>query len=651
MIRFLNFAQEKPMTEQRDSQSVRPGDEIAGRYKSIEKLGEGGMGSVYKAHDKILGRSVAVKVLNVSTTSQDDVVRFHREAKAASQVVHPNVIKVLDFGITESGQPYMVMEFVNGRNLHELVKSEGALPMQLSLELVEQICDGMIAVHRAGIVHRDLKAGNIMVVDRKDALPEVKILDFGIAKSFTNSQESTLTQAGHILGSPRYMSPEQARGEQVDERTDIYSLGCITFEMLTGEPLFSASTALETMALHAGATAPTLAAKSSFPFPDQLEELVAQAVAKYPSARFASMVDFKQAVDESLSVIEKSRLAQAGSSQQIPASGKKAIAPQMVIAWTVVLLAGIATISFACYKIRGDKKVTTAPNTRESIVLKQKKIEDYRNATDLEFSEASDRAAGAARKPQPYTPGNDPFTSQAFSEKRTTGTLSALLSGLSGDTDEFQEGKLSILATPATAGTSFLGASKDPEQLDQIEKLCARHATIENIVLHRLEIEPARLAKALTLKPLQVVLLQCNLKDEHLKEISGSDTIEYLILEKNPDITQKGLRYLSRMPDLQVLNLGGCNVDRKKMEALVTLPKLSTLLLHENPKVSPRDLELVLPNKSLKFVCVNNTAAAYLPKALKALEAKYKKTVSSAPIQWNADALMETMSFAEQKIR
>lgn len=117
MIRFLNFAQEKPMTEQRDSQSVTPGDEIAARYKFIEKLGEGGMGSVFKAHDKILGRSVAVKVLNVSTTSQDDVVRFHREAKAASHIVHPNVIKVLDFGITENGQPYMVMEFVNGINL------------------------------------------------------------------------------------------------------------------------------------------------------------------------------------------------------------------------------------------------------------------------------------------------------------------------------------------------------------------------------------------------------------------------------------------------------------------------------------------------------------------------------------------------------
>lgn len=121
------------MPEQYDWQTVTAaGDVIASRYVFIEKLGEGGMGSVFKAHDKLLGRSVAVKILNVSTVAQEDIVRFHKEAKAASNIVHPNVIKVLDFGITESGQPYMVMEFVNGRNLHDLIKTKGALPMMLS---------------------------------------------------------------------------------------------------------------------------------------------------------------------------------------------------------------------------------------------------------------------------------------------------------------------------------------------------------------------------------------------------------------------------------------------------------------------------------------------------------------------------------------
>lgn len=647
------------MSEQSDSQTVTTaGDIIASRYEFIEKLGEGGMGSVFKAHDKLLKRSVAVKILNVSSVSQDDIVRFHREAKAASNIVHPNVIKVLDFGVTESGQPYMVMEFVNGKNLHDLIKTKGALPIQLSLELVEQICNGMIAVHRVGIVHRDLKAGNILVIEPDNASPEVKILDFGIAKAFKSSQESTLTQTGHILGSPRYMSPEQARGETLDERSDIYSLGCITFEMLTGEPLFTAPTALETMALHTSAKPPKLADKRSYPFPEQVEELVAHAVAKKPDERFASMIDLKKAVGESLSAVEKLNLPPPIKQQETVPTPKKRIPPKVVAAGITLVLAGIAITSFVCYKISHQEKMAAAQEDKDGIVLEPQKVINIRETKDLDFSKAEQsrgktksKTAEVATKPRPFFPGRDPLSSQIFTEKKSNGTLSALISGLSGDTNEFQEGKLSLLAAPQAAGTTGLVASMDQTHLNQIERLCSRHASIENIFLHKLEIKPERLGKALTLNPVQVAICSCNLNDDHLKVISKNNTIEILILEKNQDITEKGLRTLSRMPALKILFLSGCAIDRKKMEAVATLPKVTAIFLNDNPKVSPKDLELILAHKSLNYVNVRNTAASYLPKTLKAMETKYKKCISTDPPQFNTESFIETMSFATHKIR
>lgn len=266
------------------------------RFELLELIGEGGMGEVWCAHDLILDRMVAVKRITSRSFNESDVIRFQREAKAASTVDHSNVIQMLDFGMADS-QPYMVMEYVEGITLSDLIQTQGAQDVYFALEIVAQTLDGIAAVHKADIVHRDLKAGNVMVLSKDiddRAAPHddihVKILDFGIAKSIDLSTvEATLTKKGAIVGTPRYMSPEQAQGTELDQRSDLYSIGCIAFELLTGLPVFSGDTAIETISMHIDRVPPALKSKKpDGQFSEELEKLIARALAKNPSDRFRS---------------------------------------------------------------------------------------------------------------------------------------------------------------------------------------------------------------------------------------------------------------------------------------------------------------------------------------------------------------------------
>ena len=271
---------------------LQPGSIILDRYKVIGLLGAGGMGSVFHVQHLHLQTEFALKVLN---RQADKTLwrRFENEARAASRLDHPNLIKVYDSGLLPDGQPFFVMEFVKGQTLADLVAKHGRLPIRKTLKIFIQVGFALAYAHDNGVIHRDLKPSNIMLSQGLDGslTSAVKVVDLGIAK-LTGADEfnqQTLTRTGEVFGSPLYMSPEQCMGTAVDSRADLYSLGCSMYEALTGAPPFIGENALSTMMKHQMETPLSLKeASMGITFPQEIELLVAKLLEKNPHNRHAN---------------------------------------------------------------------------------------------------------------------------------------------------------------------------------------------------------------------------------------------------------------------------------------------------------------------------------------------------------------------------
>lgn len=279
---------------------------IADRYEIEALLGVGGMGAVYRARHVHIRKQVALKTLHPSMLrSPEAVARFEREAIAAARINHPNVVVSTDYGQLPDGRYYLVLEYIDGRDLRHFIASRGPLDLPLTLQIARQITAALTAAHGHDIVHRDLKPENIMLVERPLEPVRVKVLDFGIAKISLEDKSQPLTQMGAVFGTPQYMSPEQAKGLEVDARSDLYSLGIILFEMLTGALPFDADDALGYLMQHLG-TAPKPLPKE---VPESLRTLVAKLLEKSPEDRLPSAA----AVHHELERIESARVMQAAS--------------------------------------------------------------------------------------------------------------------------------------------------------------------------------------------------------------------------------------------------------------------------------------------------------------------------------------------------
>jgi serine/threonine-protein kinase len=259
------------------------------KYRLDERLGEGGMGTVYRATHLLIDRPVAVKVLHTRFVEDEAAQhRFRREARAAGRLQHPNAVAVTDFGSTAEGYVYIVMELLEGRTLREVLADESPIAPPRAVELMMQIAAAVEAAHEGGVIHRDLKPANIFVVQGKNLPPVVKVLDFGIAKlaadSYDDSAARDLTQTGVMIGTPRYMSPEQCDGEHLSPAADVYSLGIILYEMLTGATPFNGASPLAVALQHS--TKPPRPPRELVPaLPARLEEVVLHALAKKPEER------------------------------------------------------------------------------------------------------------------------------------------------------------------------------------------------------------------------------------------------------------------------------------------------------------------------------------------------------------------------------
>src|SRR3954466_8302426 len=248
-----------------------------GRYRIVRKLGTGGMANVYLAEDEVLGRRVAIKILNDRHAGDDQFVeRFRREAKNAASLSHPNIVSIYDRGEAE-GTYYIAMEYLDGRSLKELIVARGPAPVNVAIEYARQILSAIRFAHRHGIVHRDIKPHNVLV----DAEGRLKVTDFGIARAGA----SQMTEAGSIIGTAQYLSPEQARGAPVDQTSDLYSLGVVLYELLTGEVPFTGDTPVETAMKHLS-TVPAPPSSKRGDIPRDLDLVVMRALGKDASERY-----------------------------------------------------------------------------------------------------------------------------------------------------------------------------------------------------------------------------------------------------------------------------------------------------------------------------------------------------------------------------
>jgi serine/threonine-protein kinase len=276
--------------------TLQLGAVIASQFKVEKKLGQGGMGSVFLAEQLDMGRKVVVKVLNPELTvgNQVAVERFRREAQAVARLNHPNIVQIYVFGHTDDGQLYIAMEFVDGRDLGHFIE-QGPMAQPRALRIMDQVCAALIEAHSTGIVHRDLKPENIMLTNRHGNADYVKVLDFGIAKLHDSGNQPSLTQAGTVFGTPRYMAPEQARGQNVDARTDIYALGLILHEMLVGHHPFKANTALDYLLQHVNEPVSKLVEiHPELQIAPRIDTIVMRCLEKDPEDRYQSVAELQR---------------------------------------------------------------------------------------------------------------------------------------------------------------------------------------------------------------------------------------------------------------------------------------------------------------------------------------------------------------------
>lgn len=277
---------------------------LGNRYKILSLLGQGATTSVYKAQDTSHDRFAAVKILHFQFGSNEGTVnRFQQETKTISRLTHVNIAAYYDSGTTSEDEHYLVLEFADGKNLKQLIQETGAINWKRAVQLYLQICAALGAAHKLGIVHRDLKPANIIVTKDSAGNEIVKLLDFGVAKLLIQGETfQTKTQTGEMLGTLLYMSPEQCLDQDLDARSDIYSLGCVLFEALTGLPPFAARTAFETMNLHLTGLPEKLSkVRPDVKYPKQLDLIISRALAKDPKRRYQTIA----ALAEDLNKVDK----------------------------------------------------------------------------------------------------------------------------------------------------------------------------------------------------------------------------------------------------------------------------------------------------------------------------------------------------------
>lgn len=335
------------------------GKTIAERYEIEKLIGSGGTSIVYRALHLQLRRTVAIKMLKAHlVTDEESKKRFEQEARAVSCLTHPNVVMVYDVGVTKYGEPYIVMEYLQGGSLADIVREEGRMSVERGLPIFMKACSALSHAHKKEVIHRDVKPSNIMIVPTDDDPEFVKIVDFGLAKLRSLTGEfQRLTKTGEVFGSPVYMSPEQCTARKLDQRTDVYSMGVVMYEALAGRPPFKEKSTIETIRRQIKEPAPKFVEiDPNLSVPERLEQIILKCLAKNPDDRYQTMDQLRDELE--LFAGNPTSAALVSSTSSVPAyppglsSSARIPAISMPSKQTTAIIAVVAVLLiFAAFKL------------------------------------------------------------------------------------------------------------------------------------------------------------------------------------------------------------------------------------------------------------------------------------------------------------
>lgn len=562
------------------------------RYEIIETLGEGGMAVVYRALDTALKKEVAIKILRAGSEAEL-VARFQREARALSRLKHRNVVGVLDFGVSEDCMPYLVMDFAAGRNLARVLDEEGPLPLERVASIMSQLCSGLAAAHRQAVVHRDLKPANVIVGEDGES---ITIVDFGLARFLEGSARSaTLTRPGAVMGSPFYMSPEQASGEEADTRSDIYSLGCVLFKMLTGREPFRGETIVDTLLTKSKSPPPSLSSFVDREYPDGLDSVVAVCLALAPGDRFATVEELDAKLSEVFRGLETEGVEheveqEKREQRSFPDRAGRLSGPGISILVSGCLLFGL-----------GSWIISSLPEQRTGLSLEEDK--QGMNQDRKEDLGRIERVGGIWRgqmvedRHLDELPDGDlealelsesKVTSRGFDRLRNRG-IKSLKIRESSRIDEQAALSIARLATLENLEFDMCNSLKDAclvplSSLPRLRRLSltncigvddgivrslAAMPALESLDISGTSFAPASLPRLAAVKRLSTLsIARLNLKDEQMPLLLELP-VETIVVSSNHALTGKGIGALAKNKSLRQIDLRHCeNVGAGQLQAL-----------------------------------------------------------------------------------
>lgn len=541
----------------------QPGIQLVGNYEFIQFIGAGGMGVIYKARHPVLNRLVAIKMLHGHLVSDAINKRFQQEAEAVSSLDHRNIIHVHDFGVSEHGQPYMVMDFVEGKPLSDVLQHT-SLNMEAVINIIIQLTEGLQHAHDRGVLHRDLKPSNIMVTDYDCAVPEVKIVDFGIAKVL-ESEKTRMTQTGELIGTPQYMSPEQCRGGTLDARSDIYALGCVMFEAITGKALFAGHSMVSVIVDQMNTAPRTL--KETRPdmlFPGHLEDIIAKMLAKDPADRYQSMSELAAELIDVQKIIAQ-QSANAWSKMRFMRLNKEQRNLFLLMLGSLATLGTVAVTSISFIKVVHDSQTTHITRAILSNPL-------------AGGSNISDAKVNERRKLWPYL-----NMSKADDE-----LLRSFFDVDTGITRmELADNNVSSLGVP------YISLQKN----------------VVSLHLEGTKIKDSDLTYIATLPKLERLYLdRTAVTDAGMKHISNMNTLERLSLDQT-GVGDKGIAQLPRQ-NLRELSLSNTHVRADGLAALGKFPKLKHLELGAYYSKGDKNLLALSSAKELEWLDLKDSEIA-----------------------------------------
>lgn len=532
-------------------------------YEVISVLGSGGMSRVYLCEDLVLNRRVALKQLLTHEQNSRHIIRLQQEGQSLARLSHPNIVQILAFFNTEDGAPYLVMELLHGCSLAELLARSGSLTLNQVLMLASQMCDALQHAHDQGIIHRDIKPTNIFLSNKK--IENAKIIDFGIAKISDNSINTTKT--GEFVGSPTYLSPEQAMQKKITAKSDQYSLACVLYECLTGRPPFEDATAMGLILKHINEQ-PAPLSKKSF-VPPAVAKAIDRALRKDPDDRFKSMVEFKNAL------------------YALSPENDKPWLPIAIVASALVLVIGLAAWVLAWSMQKNIPLSTASPSSTAPVaVVGTSTKEAFAHVLpDAQPGHAEPRQAAVDRSLDQFMPMMDKETK------------------IGGNYDEYRL-SLMLRRDPDPRQLSLVAYSITDSSLKAITT--AKHCEYINLSNAKIDGDAGKyLAKMSTLERIEVS--KTNVGDDFVREISVLPHLSSLALDETR-VTSEGLKPLASMRTLRSIQLRSCDdITDSAGPILAQLRNLDTLDVAKCAEITDKFVASVEKLPKLQLIALTST--------------------------------------------